>query len=278
RLLLANITQGAFHDAAERGDPPKCRPHTREAILAEITEWIKDPEERRRFVIWLYGPAGSGKTAICQSIAEICEREGLLAASFFLGRLAAGRDSTSFIIATLAYQLSRSIPEIEGPLITAIEKDPTIFSRTLATQMQVLIVEPLMSIHSTNHPRLVIIDGVDECGPNNTAHEELLNTLGNSIYESPNFPLVFLVGSRPEYEIRTAFNKDPLSSLTKSLALDDGYKPDDDIKAYFEVQLREIQQNLLPLLSRPWPTESDINILVKKASGQFIFASTAIKF
>ncbi|KAF9472228.1 hypothetical protein BDN70DRAFT_868592 [Pholiota conissans] len=180
RLLLANITQGAFHDAAERGDPPKCRPHTREAILAEIMEWIKDPEERRRFVIWLYGPAGSGKTAICQSIAEICEREGLLAASFFFGRLAAGRDSTSFIIATLAYQLSRSIPEIEDPLITAIEKDPTIFSRTLATQMRILIVEPLMLIHSTNHPRLVVIDGVDECGPNDMAHKELLNVLGNA--------------------------------------------------------------------------------------------------
>ncbi|KAF8175123.1 hypothetical protein BJ912DRAFT_989111 [Pholiota molesta] len=142
KRLLADIAPGAFHDAAERGDLPKCHPRTRVAIREDIMQWIKDPGVREQFITWLYGPAGSGKTAIAQSIAEACEEEGLLAASFFFGRLANGRNTLAHFVATLAYQLSRSIPEMADPLLMAIEKDPSIFSRSLSTQMRVLIIEP----------------------------------------------------------------------------------------------------------------------------------------
>lgn len=82
-LLFANIPPGAFHDAAERGDPSKCHPHIRVAIRKEIMQWIKDSRARQQFIPWLYGPPGTGKTAIGQSIAEACAKEDLLAASFF---------------------------------------------------------------------------------------------------------------------------------------------------------------------------------------------------
>jgi RecA/RadA recombinase len=196
-------------------------------------QWIKDPGVREQFITWLYGPAGSGKTAIAQSIAEACEEEGLLAASFFFGRLANGRNTLAHFVATLAYQLSRSIPEMGDPLLMAIEKDPSIFSRSLPTQMRVLIIEPLKSVPFNSLARLVVVDGVDECGPNDKAHAELLKVLGAAMSELRNFSIIFLIGSRPEYEIRTAFNKTPLSSLTKSLVLDDKYTPDKDIKIYF---------------------------------------------
>ncbi|KAF8175122.1 hypothetical protein BJ912DRAFT_824668, partial [Pholiota molesta] len=91
-------------------------------------------------------------------------------------------------------------------------------------------------------------------------------------------PIIFLIGSRPEYEIRTAFNKTPLSSLAKSLVLDDKYTPDKDIKIYFESEFHDIQQEHFPLLHERWPAESDVDLLVSKASGQFIFAATVIKF
>ena len=31
----------AFHNSLERGDPPKCLKHTREAILDMIMDWVR---------------------------------------------------------------------------------------------------------------------------------------------------------------------------------------------------------------------------------------------
>ncbi|KAF9473641.1 hypothetical protein BDN70DRAFT_937285 [Pholiota conissans] len=64
RLLLQNIAPGALHDAAERGDQPGCHENTRVAILKEIMDWIQDPTARKKFIYWLYGLAGFGKTSI----------------------------------------------------------------------------------------------------------------------------------------------------------------------------------------------------------------------
>ena len=45
--------------------------------------WVQAIEESED-VLWLYGPAGAGKSAIAQMIAEMCAKLGLLVASFFL--------------------------------------------------------------------------------------------------------------------------------------------------------------------------------------------------
>lgn len=286
-LLLRNIAPGAFHNAAERGDPPRCHEETRIAIRAEIMEWIKGKDARRKFILWLYGPAGAGKTAIAQSIAEACEQEGLLAASFFFSRGAVGRGDLTCFAATIAYQLSRSIPEIECDLLTAIEKDPAIFSRTLSVQMQALVVGPLEAVLH-RHPLLrlpsfMMVDGVDECGPDGQSHSELLDVLGRVVAELKYFPFILLISSRPEYEIREAFSQDSLSSVMKGLVLDDTYKPDEDIKRFLNSALVKIQRKQVVALGRhppiaPWPTEHNLHCLVKMASGQFIFAATVVKF
>jgi len=43
-------------------------PSTRVAVLEHIMSWILDLQ-KIRFFMWLYGPAGAGKSAIAQSIA-----------------------------------------------------------------------------------------------------------------------------------------------------------------------------------------------------------------
>ncbi|KAF8965443.1 hypothetical protein BDZ97DRAFT_1757278 [Flammula alnicola] len=42
RLLQHKIAPGAFHNSAERYDPPKCHPHTRRAVLKKIMDWVTD--------------------------------------------------------------------------------------------------------------------------------------------------------------------------------------------------------------------------------------------
>ncbi|KAF8195026.1 hypothetical protein BJ912DRAFT_163105 [Pholiota molesta] len=281
KLLLENISQGASHDAAERGDPPQCHPRTRTAIRAEIMEWIQAPNAMRKLILWIYGPAGSGKTSILQTIAETCKEQGLLGASFFFGRTAAGRHDASRFVATIACQLYQSIPEIRERIDLAIEEKPTIFSRALAVQMQVLVVEPLKSLQPSPTPIVVITDGLDECGPSRESPAHLLSALGSAISELQHIPLLFVIASRPEFDIREAFSGDLLSSLVKSLVLDDKYKPDEDIKLYLDDMFEEIHTQWLQLggpLPAVWPAKEDVDFLVSKASGQFIFAAAVKRF
>ncbi|KAF8955650.1 hypothetical protein BDZ97DRAFT_1811568 [Flammula alnicola] len=49
-VLRQNIASGAFHDSAERFDPPKCHPRTRQATIQKIIEWIEDPDNLQYFL------------------------------------------------------------------------------------------------------------------------------------------------------------------------------------------------------------------------------------
>jgi thymidylate kinase len=40
-------------------------------------DWVKNPNKVALF-LWLYGPAGTGKSAIAQTIAELLEKAGFL--------------------------------------------------------------------------------------------------------------------------------------------------------------------------------------------------------
>ncbi|KAF8801445.1 hypothetical protein BYT27DRAFT_7198239 [Phlegmacium glaucopus] len=285
--LYEKVAPGAFHNSSERYDPPKCHPGTRGIIIKEIMDWIKTID-RDEFFLWLYGPAGAGKSAIAQTIAELCHKAGLLAASFFFSRTASGRNDATFLIPTLSYQLTISIPEIVDHISLAIERDPLIFNRSLEAQFEALILKPLSTLqtehnHSSrglkHYPRLIIIDGLDECNNDQNSHCSILSTLSSSLQHS-SVPLIFLVASRPEQDIRSIFNQERMDSMTLRLVLDDHYQPDEDIRLFLISKFKEIKAKHLLALHLPpsWPSASEVENLVCKSSGQFIYASTVIKF
>ncbi|KAF8798307.1 hypothetical protein BYT27DRAFT_7066133, partial [Phlegmacium glaucopus] len=227
-------------------DPPKCHPNTRKAVLEAIMDWVQGLEdaERRCYVMWLYGPAGAGKSASAQTIAELCHKLKLLAASFFFSRTAAGRSDHSRLIATLTYQLCLSIPEIRTYVEDAVELDPNIFSLSLEAQLQTLIIEPLSHFrnnlsryHGHIHPMLIIIDGLDECASTVHVQRYVLKTLSEKLP----IPMLFLVASRSEPHIRGLFTTEPMDSITTTPALDDSYLPDDDIKVFLEAKFDAIE-------------------------------------
>jgi hypothetical protein len=75
-------------------------------------------------ICWLYGIAGSGKSAIAQSISErIAKNE--LAASFFFNRRERERSGKEYIITTIAYQLAISVPPLKSVICDVIAKDET---------------------------------------------------------------------------------------------------------------------------------------------------------
>ena len=285
-LLHQHIAPGAFHNSDERYDPPKCHPHTRRAVLKKIRDWVEDADKVTLF-LWLYGPAGAGKSAIAQTIAELLEKLGLLAAAFFFSRNAAGRNDKTRLVATLVYQLVKSIPEIRAHVFEALEHDPALFSCSIDTQIQALIIKPLNAAANEetlapillSRPRLIILDGLDECSPT-TAQTQILNALSTAT-KHLRVPLCFLIASRPEQDIRQSFNDlNSLGSLSFSIALDDTYQPDDDIRVFLESTFDEIKRNHHSKAHLPtsWPSSEDIQRLVEKSSGQFIFASTVAKY
>ncbi|KAF9441419.1 hypothetical protein P691DRAFT_779803, partial [Macrolepiota fuliginosa MF-IS2] len=102
-LLDGKRTRGTEVDSSERDDPPRCHPDTRKEVRQKITTWRSNPE-RDRSMLWLLGPAGVGKSAIAQTIAEECAADGSLGATFFFSRLN-NRNNPHSVIPTIVYQL-----------------------------------------------------------------------------------------------------------------------------------------------------------------------------
>ena len=285
-ILRANAAPGAFHNSAERCDQPKCHPHTRVAVINEIMTLASD-KEKKAFFMWLYGPAGSGKTAIADSIAELCHDGANLAASFFFSRGADGRKDATHFVSSIACQLAMAIPEIQEWVSAAVDSDPMIFTRSLSAQMQALIVKPFNEAAEAggsaqsvllSRPRFIIIDGLDECG-DPKSQTEILQALLKAVQQL-SIPLFFLVASRPEYHIRDIFNRDQFNSVTNRIVLDDKYDPDADIERYLRSSFDDIkhQHPLSRQFPEVWPTDEEIMRIVQKSSGHFIYAATVVRF
>src|SRR6188768_2286830 len=89
-LLSRAISTDATHDSPTYH--PRCHAGTRKVIIEIIMKWIED-QEPSEAVIWLHGLAGHGKSAILQSVAELCESMGgQPAASFFFSKRASDRN------------------------------------------------------------------------------------------------------------------------------------------------------------------------------------------
>ena len=94
-------------------------------------KWIKWEGDLNSFIMWVYGPAGAGKSAIAQTIAEMCEEEMILLASFFFSRNDPSRSKVKLPIATIAHQITLNLPDTREAILEAVEHDPLIFSKSL---------------------------------------------------------------------------------------------------------------------------------------------------
>ena len=62
------------------GDRQGCMKGTRIDVLLQLENWLKDEQDKR--VFWLNGLAGTGKSTIAQTFAEMSFADGKLGASF----------------------------------------------------------------------------------------------------------------------------------------------------------------------------------------------------
>ncbi|PPQ91078.1 hypothetical protein CVT25_014711 [Psilocybe cyanescens] len=282
--LQEHVAHGAFHDSSERFDPPKCHHNTRVAIIKRITDWISGLNEdtREALIMWLYGAAGAGKSAIAQTIAEILDGQHFVLASFFFWRDDPQRGTAKLLVTTLAYQLAVKLPPVfRERLGLAFENDPLITTRSLDAQFKTLVREPLLELlhsgFSTNNHLVIVIDGLDEC--NDPKVQARIIDISFSLLHSRDLPLKILISSRPEIDISSSFDRKPFSTLAR-IALDDGYQSEQDIRLFLADKCNEIktQHRLRSYIPIEWPAKDSLNALVRKSSGQFIYASTVVKY
>ncbi|KAF7982525.1 hypothetical protein HWV62_28142 [Athelia sp. TMB] len=181
-----------------------------EPVIEKIMNW-KDYDYAT--ICWLTGPAGSGKSVVSQSVAEICAQSGDLGASFFFDG-SAGRSEITRLVTTIAFQIVQAFPEVEPFLNVILQRDPLIPHQSLLDQLQRLIFVPLMSLSTTrfSKPLLIIIDALDECQD----RESLLQfiTALADTGSNPVVPLRWLLASRDEQHIYEAFSSAKISHVT----------------------------------------------------------------
>jgi len=245
---------------------------TRREVLFQLEQWSNDEQDKR--VFWLNGLAGTGKSTIAQTFAEMCFADGKLGASFFCSRDFDERSNLRSILPTLSFQLAHQYPRFRQELLPVLT-NRDVGRESLCSQMKKLIVGPF---RATQAPTLIIIDALDECQDEEPA-SALLSVLSRHVDD---IPLVkFLITGRPELRIRSGFRLELLRPHTEVFKLHE-VKPtsiDSDIKLFLKTRFIDIAKNRSDCsLAEDWPSPHNIDILCKKAAGFFIFASTVVKF
>ena len=102
--------------------------------------WVDNPSEGNG--CWVSGPAGSGKSTVAHTVADLLLIRRLLGAYIFFER---GKSNPGLLIRILAYQLARFNPIIAACMVAAIG-DVNIASASIERQFEILFLEYFMSM------------------------------------------------------------------------------------------------------------------------------------
>ncbi|KAJ3506094.1 hypothetical protein NMY22_g17361 [Coprinellus aureogranulatus] len=258
--LLNPIPDASYtRDRKRSGPDSSCFPGTRKKVLKKIRSWansslfLANPH-----IMWVYGYAGCGKSAIAQAIAEHFSGENRLAASF-----------SSF-----------AAPESEVGL--QVRANPALISAStvLHIQFERLVYIPINDVKwdrlaaSLRHgPFLIVLDGLDECNDRDDVADFIEHTI-SFFDKKPRIPLRILITSRVENHIYERLHS---SKQVQLLNLVD-FTSDDDISAALDVAIANAKCNRVVACEESWPPLEDKAKLVKHIGGSYIFMTTIIKF
>ncbi|KAJ6469909.1 hypothetical protein C8R45DRAFT_1078564 [Mycena sanguinolenta] len=299
-LLHRSVALAAIHDSVESFPQPRCHPETRTKMLKGLGRWALDgmdlgsdmhwsfdlnsdfeslpfrldgPADPECRIIWLYGPAGAGKSAIMQTLAGQLQDANRLGGCFFFKRGHDTRGNAQTLFATIAYQLALNVEWLRTPISEIVENNPSVVVRSIATQMKMLISDPCGD-HANRDSVTILIDGLDECEGQDT-QMEILRAIRNAC--NPSITLRFIVASRLEEHIREMFHSPFYSGCYHSVNVEQSFK---DVRKYLRDQFSRIhrEHHIMASVPQPWPSPDVVDKLVQKSSGYFLYAATIIKF
>jgi hypothetical protein len=272
--LLAPV-KTAFHDRT--GAPSPCLQGTRVQLLEDAAKWMTDPDDKT--VFWLTGVAGTGKTTVAKSVADMASNGNHLVVTFFFSHTSADRRDYSKVIPTLAYQLARD-SRLRPHVVAAIDSDKDIAISSTSIQTKKLLLAGLRAPSSSPGVRLLIVlDALDECqkDSNHVNGGDLIPILLAGLKDIP-FVKVLLT-SRPEPSIERMFKRKDFQGAAFTLALHRDIEKGmvrADITRYLYHELNILREAIPDALD--FPTEANMRVLVERADTLFIYARTAIEY
>ncbi|KAF5312522.1 hypothetical protein D9619_003563 [Psilocybe cf. subviscida] len=193
------------------------------------------------------------------------------------------RSTAQPLVATLLYQIVQVSPTRRQAIATVLSDSPLLFGASIQDQFNKLLSSPLRGISaslesSARRPIVLLIDGLDECDSEHKQSQRQILLALDHLLVQKNSPFLVLVASRAEPQIAMAFKQ--LASPVQSIFLDDQYSPEKDIRIFVTGEFDKIKKshNLAHTLGDSWPSVDDTEAIVRKSSGQFIYAATVMRF
>ncbi|KAL3478561.1 hypothetical protein BJX99DRAFT_105023 [Aspergillus californicus] len=280
--LLATLqyAEYAAFDAVKKDEPApnKCYDGTRKEIIQEIEDWVYG-SHTDDCIFWLSGMAGTGKSTIARTVADLLSREHhCLGASFFFSRGHGLRAESTAFITTLALQLAARIPEFAPYLASAVGEQNRAGEISLSDQWERLIMAPLSALSDTLLMPVkcaFVVDALDECQGAGYVREVL--QLLSRAKELRQIDLRIFVTSRNEAYIESTFRELP-GVLHRDLSIDystDG-STERDILLFLRASLKILADH--HSLGDDWPGEHVIQRLGMNAGRLFVYAATACRY
>ncbi|KXN86947.1 hypothetical protein AN958_09444 [Leucoagaricus sp. SymC.cos] len=268
----------AMHNSSSRAYAPRCHADTRKTFRNDLVEWSTDPKNQAR-MRWYMGPAGIGKSAIAQSVAEASE-DGSLGAAFFFSR-SAQVDDADTVFQTLAYQLAMKNTEYKTIISHQLGQDPLLFTKNRRTLFKQLIAEPFRILTNRNEsivdgPFLIILDGLDEC-KDAKAQCDLVEIISDYVRRVEKSPLLWAIFSRPEWHLKSISSDPNLPTPCAHIDISvDEEEAQRDVRRLLEDGFVKIKQKFD--LSSTWPRKEQVDLIATAASGHLGFASFILRF
>ncbi len=282
--MVKHTIPGAQYDSSARDPPPQCHPGTRIKILRDIQTRVHDLNLAARLV-WVCGPAGVGKSAIMQTLAEAEASRGAAFTTLFFSR-PNERDDPKKVFTTLAYGLAVHSSEYQRYIGERLIRDPMFLEKTLDEQFQQLFVTPFLTPFAEDCRNfgsqrwVVFMDGLDECR-GEAEQRRIVDLIRNSLlHRAASTPFTWIIASRPEAHLKIQFAKvrADVGSFWKLEVPIDSNDSQRDVERYLHVQLSKMRSSRPDSIPPLWPSETDFSKISKASSGLFVFASTLIAY
>lgn len=255
-----------------------CLAGTRKELLGDSKHWIcgsphlEAPQStlyegmKNKKIIWLNGQAGSGKSAIANTVARMVADEQIALSCFFCKLDDPDLSSPNRFFPTLSFRIAQQNAEYREAVL-ALLRSPTradVLTGDVNTQFKLLFRDLAESLNKSQQAHIIVIDALDECGDSPSSRRKLATSI-LALTNVMTHLRIFLT-SRTEQELIEIFTAD---NKCYPVDINTLQQTDSDIRLYSATRLEELKMSL---------SEKELDLLVAKAGGLFIWCSTFFKY
>lgn len=254
-----------------------CLEGTREDIIVTILDWANEVSATTS-IFWMRGMPGSGKSAIARTLVHILKRSLRLGSNFFFRRDDAGRRTPMALWCHMLYELSSRYPVFRSEALSALRSPDFQLGSSRPDDIVDIIFDGLRSLTDTDiapgQRPVLVIDALDEC-PIHSSHmsrqrDTILRALAR-FQDLPSHCCKIIITSRDEDDIRSVLNNERVTRIFLPAGLSVDSQSSSDIRKYLALRLnREVPEAEV--------TEEELETLVDRAAGLFVWAKTAIEY